>query len=57
MNVIVLTPDEQFLEFLDPDLCEITETVTTNGLRTIEFDYKFKDYKEDKQLFKLGNKL
>lgn len=57
MNIIILTPTEDFLEFLDPDLCEITETITTNGLRTIEFDYKFKDYVEDKRLFRLGNKI
>ena len=53
----MLTPDEKFLQFLDPDLCDIKETITTGGLRTITLDYKFQTYEDDKQLFRLGNKL
>ena len=48
---------EEFLQFLDPDLCSLKETCTANGLRTLEMEYKFQDMKEDKALFKLGNKI
>lgn len=57
MSIIALTPREEFLQQIDPDLCEIKETITKDGLRTIAFEYKFQDPVEDKQLFKLGNKL
>ena len=53
----MLTPDEKFLQFIDPDLCDIKETITKGGLRTITLEYKFKNYDTDKQLFMLGNKL
>ena len=56
-SIVMLTPDEKFLQFLDPDLCDIKETITTGGLRTITLDYKFQTYEDDKQLFQLGNKL
>jgi len=52
-----MNQQEEFLQFLDPDLCSITEKIETNGLRTISVDYKFQDMKEDKLLFKLGNKI
>lgn len=42
---------------MDPELCDIVETHTTEGLRTIEFEYRFQDLFEDKKLFKLGNKI
>ena len=57
LTIIALTPDEKFLQMLDPDLCEIKETISKDGLRTIDFEYRFQDYPEDKQLFRLGNKL
>jgi len=57
LTIIALTPKEEYLQVIDPDLCEIKETIQANGLRTIDFTYKFQDYTEDKQLFKLGNKL
>lgn len=57
ISIVVLTPEEKFLQFLDPELCTIKETCTTNGLRTLSFEYKFQDMKKDKKLFKLGNKI
>ena len=57
LSIIALAPNEAFLQQVDPDLCEIKETITSNGLRTIEFTYKFQEYLEDKQIFRLGNKL
>ena len=56
LTIIALTSTEQYLQVVDPDLSEITETITSGGLRTIKFDYKFQDYAQDKQIFKLGNK-
>ena len=57
ISIIALNEKEEFLQHLDPDLCEIKETITIGGLRTISLEYKFQEYTEDKQLFKLGNKL
>lgn len=57
LSIVALTPEEEFLQFLDPELCSIKETCTINGLRTIAFEYKFQDMVEDKKLFKLGNKI
>ena len=57
MNITVLTNEEEFIQFLDPDLCTITETIEKDGLRTLSFEYKFQDMIEDKKLFKLGNKV
>lgn len=48
---------EEFLQFLDPDLCTLTESIEAYGLRTLSLEYKFQDMVEDKQLFKLGNKI
>ena len=57
LTIVVLNEREEFLQFLDPELCSIKETCTINGLRTIVFEYKFQDMKKDKKLFKLGNKI
>ena len=57
MNITVLNNDEEFLQFLDPELCEMTETIEKDGLRTLSFTYYFQDMVEDKKLFKIGNKL
>lgn len=48
---------ETFLRFLDPELCDITETIEKDGLRTLEMEYKFQNYLEDKELFRMGNKI
>ena len=57
MNIVILDNDEEFLQFLDPELCTLTETIEKGGLRTLSLDYKFQDAVEDKKLFKLGNKI
>ena len=56
-NIVVLNNSEEFIRFLDPDLCEMTETIEKDGLRTLQFTYYFQDMVEDKELFKIGNKL
>ena len=57
MNITVLTNEEEFIQFLDPELCSLTETNERGGLRTLSFEYKFKDMVEDKKLFRIGNKI
>ena len=57
MNIVVLNNDEEFLQFLDPELCSIEETIEYGGLRTIHIEYKFQDAVEDKKLFRIGNKI
>ena len=56
-NIVVLDNSEEFIQFLDPELCELTETIEKDGLRTLQFTYYFQDMLEDKKLFKIGNKL
>ena len=57
MNITVLTNNEEFIRFLDPELCEMTETIEKDGLRTLHFTYYFQDMVSDKELFRIGNKL
>lgn len=57
MNVIVLTNDETFIQFLDTEELQIDETEEKNGLRTIEVTYLIEDLPTTKELFKKGNKL
>lgn len=57
LTIVSLDQEENFLRFLDPELCTLEETITSGGLRTLNLDYKFQDLGVDKQLFKLGNKI
>ena len=57
LSITVLTPEEEFLQFLDPSLCELEETIEAGGLRSLKLSYKFQNLKEDKELFRLGNKV
>lgn len=57
LTITVFDNDENFLQFLDPDLCSITEKHSKGGLRTLEFEYKFQDLHQDKELFRKGNKI
>ena len=57
ISIVVLDQEEKFLQFLDPDLCELEETIEAGGLRTITLDYKFQDLNKDKELFRIGNKV
>lgn len=57
LSIVVLNSREEFLQFLDPELCSLTESCVTNGLRTLSLEYKFQDMKKDKELFKIGNKI
>jgi len=57
VNIVVLDNSEEFLQFLDPELVNIEETIEKGGLRTIHLEYKFQDAIEDKKLFRIGNKI
>lgn len=57
LTIVVLDNKEKFLQFLDPDLCHLEETIEYGGLRTLSFEYKFQDLIEDKRLFRVGNKI
>ena len=57
LTIVVMDKNEDFLQFLDPDLSTIEEEITYGGLRTLSLDYKFQDRVEDKELFKIGNKV
>jgi hypothetical protein len=57
LTIVVTTKKEEFLAFLEPDLCTLEETIEAQGLRTLSFEYKFQDPAEDKELFRIGNKI
>ena len=57
LNIVILDSHEKFLQFLDPNLCDITESQSIDGLKTLNFEYKFQNAAEDKKLFELGNKI
>ena len=57
LSIVILDKKEDFIQFLDPDLCKLEETIEEGGLRTLSLTYQFKDLVEDKQLFKIGNKI
>lgn len=57
LTIVVLDNTEKFLRFLDPDLCHLEETIEYGGLRTLSFEYTFQDLLEDKELFRVGNKI
>lgn len=45
------------MEFIDPDMVDITETCSIGGLRTLSVEYNIQELENAKKLFKLGNKL
>ena len=56
-TLVALEHDETFIQFLDPELLSIEETIENGGLRTLKVEYTFQDFLEDKEMFQLGNKL
>lgn len=57
ISIVALDQEENFLQFLDPDLCQVEETAEKSGIRALDFKYQFQDLTEDKELFKKGNKI
>ena len=57
LTLVVLNNKEEFLQFLDPELCHLEESIEVGGLRTLNFEYKFQDFSKDKELFRVGNKI
>ena len=35
ISIVVMNGEEEFLKFLDPELCELTETQSIDGLKTL----------------------
>jgi len=56
LNIIALDNQENFLDFIDPDLVDIVET-NSDGLKSISLSYIIDDLPKAKNLFKSGNKL
>ena len=54
LTIVALDQQENFMQFLDPDLCTLEETIEYGGLRTLDFKYQFQDLSKDKRLFKKG---
>ena len=57
LTVVILNQEEEFLANLLPERCELEETIEAGGLRTLNLNYKFINLKEDKELFRIGNKV
>ena len=57
MNIIVLDYNENFIEFLDPDLLDVTENFEIGGIRNIDVKYYMEDMDDAKRLFRVGNKI
>ena len=57
MNIIVLDYNENFIEFLDPDLLDVTENFEIGGIRSIDVKYYMEDMDDAKRLFRVGNKI
>lgn len=57
-NPIILDQEENFLEWLNPELIDIEETNEQGELRTVSVSYPIvEDIKHTKELFRIGNKL
>ena len=57
MNVVVLTYDEKFITFLNPELLTLVETETIDSLRTANVTYTMEHENDAQELFRIGNKL
>ena len=57
LTIVAMDNEENFIRFLDPELCEISETHEKGGLRTLHLTYLFQDFNEDRELFQIGNKI
>ncbi len=60
LNIVILDKDENIIEWLDSDLCNIKETSAINKCRTIEITYPIDEYEIDVSLvhwYDQGNKI
>lgn len=56
-TVVVLTADEEFIRFLDPESVSVVETNEQGVIGRVEVEYTMNDVTEAEALFKLGNKI
>ena len=57
MNITILDTNENFITYINPDKCEVEETVKSEGLRTLKLTYAFNDFNREKEYFRIGNKV
>lgn len=57
LNIVVLDQEENFVRFLDPELCEIKEVQEDSKVKRITFTYFMQSLNDARKLFKLGYKL
>ena len=57
LTVIVLDSNEEFLQFLDPNILELSEENEVNGLRHIDVTYQIESLNNARELFKIGHKI
>ena len=57
LTVIVLDQDEKFIQYLDDDNLEITETDERSGVRALSLEYILSEDEDSSILFKGGNKI
>lgn len=57
LTIVVLDNEENFIQYLDSELIQITETHEKYQLRSIHSEYYVEGLDDYKTLFKLGNKL
>ena len=56
-NVVVLTYDEKFISFLNPELLTLKTSDEIDGIRTISVEYTMETEEDAKTLFSIGNKI
>ena len=56
-NIVLLTPKEEFLEFLNPDYCNCVEVIEPDGIPRVEITYFTEDMLRANEIFQQGNKL
>ena len=56
-NIVVLSYDEKFITFLNPELLTLTRTDEIDGIRTISVEYSMETEQDAKTLFSIGNKI
>ena len=57
MNVILLTPQEEFLQFLNPDYLECVEVAGSENIKRLEVRYFTTDFNRANEIFQQGNKI
>lgn len=57
LTIIVLDAEENFIQYLNPELTQISEEHIKYGIRTLDMEYYVQGIKDYKNLFRIGNKI